>query len=92
MKSKYLINYGLILLVVALVVIPLAIHTNSDFTGTDDNAIGIIQELNPNYSPWYKSVLPQFSAEISSMLFALQAAIGAGAVGYGIGYIRGKKK
>jgi len=92
MKAKHLIRYGLILVVIALVVIPLVMHTNSAFTGTDDNAVGLVQELNPNYLPWHKSVLPPFSAEISSMLFALQAAIGAGALGYGIGYIRGRKK
>lgn len=92
MKAKHLIYCGLILLVIALVVIPLVMHTNSAFTGTDDNAVGLVHELNPNYLPWYKSVLPPISAEISSMLFALQAAIGAGALGYGIGYIRGRKK
>ena len=32
------------------------------------------------------------SGEIESLLFALQAAIGAGFIGYFIGYTRGKSK
>ncbi len=36
--------------------------------------------------------LNQTSGEIESLLFALQAAIGAGVIGFGLGYLKGKKK
>ena len=40
----------------------------------------------------FNSIWEPPSGEIESLLFALQAAIGAGFIGYFIGYIRGKNK
>lgn len=62
------------------------------FTGADSQATGVIQEINPDYQPWFKSLLKPPSGEIEGLLFALQAALGAGVIGYYAGYVRGKKK
>jgi len=61
------------------------------FTGTDAQAQGVIQTLAPDYQPWFESLFTPPSVEIESLLFALQAALGAGVIGYYAGYVRGKK-
>lgn len=61
------------------------------FTGADAQAEGVIQKMNPDYQPWFESLLKPPSVEIESLFFALQAAIGAGVIGYYAGYVRGKK-
>jgi cobalt/nickel transport protein len=45
----------------------------------------MISEINPDYKPWFASIIEPASGEIASMLFALQAAIGAGFIGYYLG-------
>jgi cobalt/nickel transport protein len=62
------------------------------FAGADDKAKDLIGEINPEYRPWFESLIEPASGEIASMLFALQAAIGAGFIGYYIGVGRSREK
>ncbi len=62
------------------------------FGGADDQAKDLIGEINPEYQPWFESLIEPASGEIASMLFALQAAIGAGFIGYYIGVGRTREK
>ena len=55
------------------------------FAGADDKAKDMIGEIDPEYRPWFSSIIEPASGEIASMLFALQAAIGAGFIGYYLG-------
>ena len=55
------------------------------FAGSDNKAKDLIGEIAPAYQPWFKPVLEPASGEISSLLFALQAALGAGFIGYYLG-------
>ncbi len=80
------------LVIIAIVTIPLFIFKNADFTGSDDKAVGMIQAIDKNYQPWFNGFTLFRSAEIISTFFAIQAAIGAGVLGYYIGYSRGEKK
>ena len=50
-----------------------------------------ITEINPDYKPWFSSIYEPESGEIESLLFAVQAAIGAGIVGFVLGRITSKK-
>ncbi|ADG82125.1 energy-coupling factor ABC transporter substrate-binding protein [Thermincola potens] len=84
-------NILLLVLVVALIIIPLIIHKDAEFGGADGKAEEVITEIQPNYKPWFSSVWEPPSGEIESLLFALQAALGAGFIGYYVGYVRGKK-
>jgi len=59
--------------------------------GTDDAASEAVEQLNPNYEPWFSPVWEPPSGEIESFLFALQASIGAIVIGFVIGYYKGKK-
>ena len=95
-------NILLILGVIVLALLPLWIverpAAGSDgeavaiFGGSDDQAKNLIGEINPEYQPWFESLIEPASGEIASMLFALQAAIGAGFIGYYIGVGRTRER
>jgi len=93
MKSskKGLYNVILILVVILLVVTPLIFVKNATFDGADGEALGVIHEIAPDYKPWYTPFYEPASGEIESLIFALQAAIGAGVIGFGLGYYKGRK-
>lgn len=91
-KNRLLVNVLLILLVIALAVVPLFLAKGAEFGGSDDQAEAAIGEIDSSYQPWFSSVWEPPSGEIESLLFALQAAIGAGIIGYGLGYMKGRSK
>ncbi|MDZ5255229.1 energy-coupling factor ABC transporter substrate-binding protein [Clostridium sp. LIBA-8841] len=93
MKNKRaLTNVILILLVVFITIIPFFVAKNGEFGGSDDQAEEAITQIDENYEPWFSPIFEPASGEIESLLFALQAAIGAGVIGFGLGYLKGKKK
>jgi len=55
------------------------------FAGADDKAKDLVGIISPDYKPWFKSLMEPPSGEIGSLLFALQAALGAGFIGYWYG-------
>ncbi len=72
---------------------PLAIyngHGEDDgyFGGSDDAAGEAVEESG--FEPWFASIWEPPSGEIESLLFALQAAIGAIIIGYFFGLWRGQ--
>ena len=76
---------GLIAAVLALTIIPLLLHRGAGesgiFTGADDQAQERIAETHPSYRPWAKPLFEPPSGEIATLLFSLQAALGAGFIG-----------
>lgn len=81
---------GLIVVAVALLVaLPLWLApepaTGEAFGGTDNQAQAAIGELAPAYQRWFTPLLEPAGNQIESLLFALQAAIGAGIIGYWLG-------
>jgi cobalt/nickel transport protein len=81
-----------VVLVIALAIVPLFTARNALFSGVDEQAEKAITEINPSYKPWFSPVWEPPSSEIEAFLFAIQAAIGAGFVGYYVGYARGRRK
>ncbi len=63
----------------------LIIGGKGEFGGADGQIQGVIGEMNSSYEPWFESIWTPPSGEIESLLFALQAALGAGYIGYYIG-------
>lgn len=84
----------LIMLVVCIIiaVFPLMAIKDSEFGGADVAAEEMISEVAPEYEPWFESFLPELSGETESLLFCLQAALGASVLGYGFGYLVARKK
>ena len=80
-------NLILIVLVVLLAALPLWLLPNAEFGGADGQAEEVILENNPEYEPWFQPILEPASGEVESLLFALQAAIGAGIVGFVLGRV-----
>ena len=91
-------NLLLILAVILLGVLPLWVvehpagEATAIFTGADDKAKNLIGEINPDYQPWFAPLIEPASGEIASLLFALQAALGAGFIGYYLGAARTREK
>lgn len=93
MKNKrVLTNVILLLLVVFITIIPFFVAKNGEFGGSDNQAEEAITQIDENYEPWFSPLFEPASGEIESLLFALQAAIGAGVIGFGLGYLKDKKK
>jgi cobalt/nickel transport protein len=91
-KKKAFQVIAIIAAIVALAVVPLFVAKDAEFGGADDAAESAILSIRPDYIPWFSSLLEPKSAEIESLLFSLQAAIGSGIVFYGVGYLIGKGK
>lgn len=62
------------------------------FAGTDGQARELVAEVAPGYEPWVEPWWEPPGAEIESLLFGLQAAIGAGLLGYVLGFMRGSRR
>lgn len=84
-------NLILLLIVIVLTFSPLIIMKNAEFAGADGMAEQAVTEIDPDYKPWFSPIYEPASGEIESLLFALQAAIGAGVVGFVLGRITAKK-
>ncbi|NJO78534.1 MAG: energy-coupling factor ABC transporter substrate-binding protein [Cyanobacteria bacterium RM1_2_2] len=83
-------NWWLIIGVIGLIVGPLVFVRNAEFAGADAEAITAVAEIEPNYQPWFQPLIQPASSEIASLLFASQAALGAGMIGYAIGFYKGR--
>jgi cobalt/nickel transport protein len=83
----------LLALVAIIVITPLVMYSGLGedegyFGGADGAAGDAIEETG--YEPWFSSFWEPPSGEIESLLFALQAAIGAIIIGYVLGYYQGQ--
>ncbi|MBD1399828.1 energy-coupling factor ABC transporter substrate-binding protein [Pelovirga terrestris] len=81
-------NLLLILAVILLALVPLGVVQTDEeetFTGADGEAMVVINQIAPDYEPWFSPFWEPPSAEVESLLFALQAALGGGFIGYYLG-------
>ncbi len=62
------------------------------FAGTDSQATEEITRLKPEYEPWMRPLWQPPGAEVESLLFSVQAALGAGLLGYFLGGMRQRSK
>lgn len=68
------------LLIAAPLIVP---PTGAEFQGSDGQAQALIEETG--YRPWFAPFWQPPSKEVESLIFAAQAALGAGLLGYVIG-------
>lgn len=81
----------IILGVIALVLIPLLFVKDAEFGGADGEAEEAITQIDKSYEPWFSPLIEPASGEIESLLFVLQAVVGAGIIFYYLGYQQGRK-
>ncbi|NQE33395.1 energy-coupling factor ABC transporter substrate-binding protein [Microcoleus asticus] len=84
-------NWMLVIAVIALAVIPL-VFVRGEYGGADGEAEKAITEIQPDYQPWFNHFFEPASGEIESLLFATQAALGAGVIGYAVGLYKGRSQ
>lgn len=84
-------NLILVLLVVLIAAVPLWLCRGAEFGGADGLAEELIVETHPDYEPWFSPIFEPASGEIESLLFALQAALGTGVIGFVLGRMTAKK-
>ncbi len=90
-QSTHQQNWLLAIAVIALAVFPLAFVRGS-YNGADSQAQDAITDIQPSYQPWASHLFKPASKEIESLLFASQAALGAGIIGYVIGLYKGRSQ
>lgn len=88
-------NLLLICLAALLVALPLYLvpapeagaggEAGEAFAGTDSQAQAAIAALAPDYTPWFAPLFEPPGGEVETLLFALQAALGAGFIGFWLG-------
>ena len=92
MSQTWKLFAALLLAALLLAGLPLALLRDTDFARADGAAEEVVQELDPDYEPIAKPLLEPPGGETESLLFCLQAGIGAAVLGYGFGYLRARKK
>lgn len=87
-------NVLLLLLAAAIVLLPLLAPQlrEAEFGGADGKAQALIEAIDPAYRPWASPLWTPPGKEVEGLLFALQAAIGAGLLGYYLGLRRGERR
>jgi cobalt/nickel transport protein len=92
MSRKLEIIVLAILLIFAAQFFYMSSTTNAEYGGADGKVEGVINDITGGtYKPNAEPIWKPPSGEIESLLFGLQAAIGAGILGYFFGYYRAKK-
>lgn len=84
------LNTLLLMMAAAIVAAPLAFKIPGEYGGTDGRAQVAIEATG--YQPWFGSLWTPPSKEIESLLFALQAALGAGGLGYVLGRLHERRR
>ncbi|AZA09640.1 energy-coupling factor ABC transporter substrate-binding protein [Corynebacterium pseudopelargi] len=93
---KKIPTWALLILAFMLVSAPMLINTGADveepFAGTDSTAETLVEETNPGYEAWFSPLVGELPGEVESGLFAFQAAMGAGLLGYVFGSYRERSR
>jgi len=93
MSRKLEIIVLAILLVFTVQFVYMSSTTDAEYGGADGEAENVINEITGGtYEPIAEPFWEPPSGEIESLLFGLQAAIGAGIIGYFLGYYRAKSR
>ena len=89
-KNIKIVIFCLVLAAV-ISIIPLIMITDSEFSGADGMAENLISVINPAYEAWVEPLMEPPGGETESLLFCLQAALGAGLLSFGFGYLVARK-
>ena len=85
-------NLILIALTLILTALPVIVLKNAEFPGADGMAEEVVMAIDPEYVPWFEPLIELPSGEVESLMFSLQAAIGAGVLGFILGRMTAGRK
>ena len=91
-KKKVMTILILLALCAVILIFPLLTIRDSEFGGADGAAEEVIAAVDPDYEPWAESLIELPGGETETLLFCLQAALGAVVIGFGFGYLVARKK
>ncbi|MGQ9611754.1 MAG: energy-coupling factor ABC transporter substrate-binding protein [Chloroflexus sp.] len=80
------------LIVIGLAITPIVLIRDTEFGGADAAAEVAVIETDPTYEPWFNPLFEPPGSETESLLFALQAGLGAGFIGYFFGWHHGRRR
>ncbi len=89
-------NVAILAAIVAIVLVSLVVGADrgpdgqEPFAGTD--SIATQHVADSGHEPWFTPIFAPGSAEVESGLFALQAALGAGVLGYCLGRLHDRHR
>lgn len=83
---------ALLLVVIGLAIAPILLIRDTEFGGADAAAEAAIVEIAPDYEPWFAPLFEPPGSETESLLFAVQAGLGAGVIGYFFGWQHGRRQ
>jgi len=66
------------------------VQSHAKWEGSDDQGSAAIEATG--YTPWIQPLWTPPSDEVESLLFSIQAGIGAFVIGYFFGFYRGKRE
>lgn len=80
-----------------LILIPLMLQRGSEFSGSDTSGSQTIEEVDPDYQPWFTPVMERFlghelPGELETLFFCIQTGIGVGILSFAFGYLVARKK
>ena len=88
-------NVLLLVLALGLVVIPLFFIQGAEWGATDGRNTEAIQELQPDYQPWFESLFRSSELGLERYMFGLQALLGSfilsACLGWLVGRYRGRQ-
>lgn len=90
--SKKKVVVLLLVICILIATIPLLMNRDSEFGGADGQAEDLISVINPDYEAWADPIMEPPGGETESLLFCLQAALGAGVFGYGLGVLKERNR
>ncbi len=86
------LNTVLIVTALLIIALPLLLRSSPEYGGTDSQAIDVVAQIDPDYQPWILPLVQLPGSEIESLLFAFQAALGAGGLGFVFGRLTAPKQ
>lgn len=91
-RTDFILLLLAVLVALAPLLLPLPQELAEPFAGADAQAEALIVATHPDYQRWFEPLWEPPSGEIATLLFALQAALGGGLLGYYFGLRRGQSR
>ncbi len=79
-------------LALALAIVPLAFLQGAEWPGADTQSTEAIQELQPDYQPWFESLFSAADLGVEHVLFGVQALLGSLLVSGAVGWMMGRHR